>query len=63
MSTHLAKGKAKIGLVLPEALIERIRLRAVRQKMRPSAAAEELLYLGLKALKGAKTEPETVHAS
>lgn len=63
MASNLAKGKAKVGYVLPEGLIERIKLRAVRQKVRPSTAAEELLLLGLKSLKASKAEAESARTS
>jgi hypothetical protein len=46
----LAKGKGRVGYVLPEKQIERIHLLAVKRKVRTSHFVEHLLNLGLKAL-------------
>lgn len=54
----VAKGKARVGYVLPEKLIERIALKAVREKSRPSRVVDRLLTRGLEAEQAdAKTQP------
>jgi hypothetical protein len=45
----VAKGKARVGYVLPEKLIERVALKAVREKSRPSFVLERLIVRGLEA--------------
>jgi hypothetical protein len=63
LTAKIPKGKAKVSYVLPEKLVERIKIRAVRQKKRLSGMVEELLVDGLRYDPEASRSPEATTAT